>query len=53
MNDNMDNKNNGNKLSKVMGRTDIIAIGFGTMVGWSWIMMTTSWVNEASISGPS
>lgn len=51
MNDNMDNKNNGNKLSKVLGRTDIIAIGFGTMVGWSWIMMTTSWVNEAGILG--
>ncbi len=51
MNDSMNNKNNGNKLSKVLGRTDIIAIGFGAMVGWSWIMMTTSWVNEAGILG--
>lgn len=40
-----------NTLSKVLGRTDIIAIGFGTMVGWSWIVMATSWVNEAGLLG--
>ena len=45
------NNNGGNRLSKVLGRTDIIAIGFGAMVGWSWIMMTTSWINEAGILG--
>lgn len=38
-------------LSKVLGRTDIIAIGFGTMVGWSWIVMAASWVNEAGFLG--
>lgn len=38
-------------MSKVLGRTDILAIGFGTMVGWSWIMMATSWVNEAGLLG--
>ena len=40
-----------NTLSRVLGRTDIIAIGFGTMVGWSWIMMAASWVSEAGILG--
>lgn len=44
-------KNSRNTLSKVLGRTDIIAIGFGTMVGWSWIMMSASWVNEAGLFG--
>lgn len=40
-----------NTLSKVLGRTDIIAIGFGTMVGWTWIMMTATWVTEAGVLG--
>lgn len=40
-----------NILSKVLGRTDIIAIGFGTMVGWGWIMMAASWVTEAGYLG--
>ena len=42
---------NRNVLSKVLGRTDIIAIGFGTMVGWSWVMMAASWINEAGLLG--
>lgn len=42
---------NRNILSKVLGRTDIIAIGFGTMVGWSWIMMAAAWINEAGFLG--
>lgn len=44
-------RNSRTTLSKVLGRTDIIAIGFGTMVGWSWIMMSASWVNEAGLFG--
>lgn len=40
-----------NSLSKVLGRTDIIAIGFGTMVGWGWVMMAASWINEAGLVG--
>ena len=40
-----------NLLSKVLGRTDIIAVGFGTMVGWSWVMMGPIWVNEAGLIG--
>ena len=44
-------RNSRNTLSKVLGRTDIIAIGFGTMVGWSWIVMAASWVNEAGLLG--
>ena len=44
-------RESGNTLSRVLGRTDIIAIGFGTMVGWGWIVMAASWVNEAGIFG--
>jgi len=38
-------------LSKGLGRTDVIALGFGTMVGWSWIMMGASWVSGAGYFG--
>lgn len=38
-------------LSRVLGRTDIISIGFGTMVGWSWIMLATTWITEAGFLG--
>ena len=44
-------KDMGNSVSKVLGRTDIIAIGFGTMIGWSWVMMAPSWINEAGMMG--
>lgn len=43
--------NKRNTFSKALGRTDILALGFGTMVGWSWIMVTTTWVNEAGFWG--
>lgn len=38
-------------LSQGLGRTDVIALGFGTMVGWGWIMMGASWVSGAGFLG--
>lgn len=38
-------------LSKGLGRTDVIALGFGTMVGWGWVMMAASWVSGAGYFG--
>ena len=40
-----------NVLSKALGRTDVIALGFGTMVGWSWVMMAASWLTGAGFLG--
>lgn len=45
------NTNRGITLSKALGRTDIIAIGFGTMVGWGWVMMAPTWITEAGFFG--
>ena len=45
------NQKNKTTLSKVLGRTDIIAIGFGTIVGWSWVMLATSWIDTAGFLG--
>lgn len=44
-------KHNRNSLSKVLGRTDVLAIGFGTMVGWGWIMLATTWLTKAGFWG--
>ncbi len=38
-------------LSKVLGRKDVIALAFGTMVGWGWIMLTSGWISNAGIIG--
>lgn len=40
-----------NNLSKALGRTDVLAIGFGTMMGWSWIMLATTWLTRAGFWG--
>lgn len=38
-------------LSKVLGRRDILALAFGTMVGWGWVMLTAGWVQSAGVIG--
>lgn len=43
--------NNRNNLSRVLGRTDVLAIGFGTMVGWSWVMLAPTWLTQAGFWG--
>ena len=39
------------KLNKVLGRTEVFALAFGTMVGWSWIMFATKWIDAAGVLG--
>lgn len=38
-------------LSKVLSRRDILALAFGTMVGWGWVMLTAGWVASAGVMG--
>ncbi|MFT5871291.1 MAG: APA family basic amino acid/polyamine antiporter [Clostridium sp.] len=38
-------------LSKVLGRTDVLAMAFGTMIGWGWVMLAGYWVKEAGTLG--
>ncbi|MBN7772167.1 APC family permease [Clostridium aminobutyricum] len=42
---------NKKSFAKALGRTDVIALGFGTMVGWSWVMLAVSWLNHAGFYG--
>ena len=39
------------KLKKVLGRTEVFALAFGTMVGWGWIMFTSEWIDSAGVMG--
>ena len=32
------------ELEKTLGTKDIIALAFGTMIGWGWIMLAGTWV---------
>lgn len=38
-------------LSKVLGRVDVLAMAFGTMIGWGWVMLTGYWVKQAGVLG--
>ncbi len=38
-------------LVKVMGRTDVLALAFGSMVGWGWVMLAGYWVEQAGVLG--
>jgi len=39
------------ELKKVLGRTEIFALSFGTMVGWGWLVFTSNWIGSAGMLG--
>lgn len=39
------------RLKRVLGRTDVLTLAFGTMVGWGWVMLSGQWIMEAGILG--
>lgn len=42
-----------NKTSflRVLGRADVIALAFGAMIGWSWVVLTGVWITSAGTLG--
>lgn len=44
-------ENQRQSLSRVLGRTDVISLALGTMIGWGWIMLAAVWVNTAGMIG--
>jgi amino acid transporter len=38
-------------LKRTMNNWDVLALAFGTMVGWGWIMLAGQWVALAGIAG--
>ena len=38
-------------LNSAVGRIDVIALGFGTTIGWIWVMMSGSWIQDGGFMG--
>ncbi|QKY68320.1 APC family permease [Lentibacillus sp. CBA3610] len=39
------------KLLKILGNKDVIALAFGAMIGWGWVVTAGLWVTEAGSLG--
>ncbi|MBB3231389.1 APC family permease [Halomonas stenophila] len=38
-------------LTRVLARKDVLALAFGAMIGWGWIVLTGSWIQSAGSLG--
>jgi amino acid transporter len=38
-------------LHRVLGRGDVLALAFGAMIGWSWVLLTGEWIVRAGSLG--
>lgn len=38
-------------LRKVLGRFDVLALGFGAMIGFGWVVLTGGWLESAGTMG--
>ena len=38
-------------LKKVLGRMDVLALGFGAMIGFGWVVLTGGWLESAGTMG--
>ncbi len=38
-------------LAQVLGRRDALALAFGAMIGWSWVLLTGPWTTQAGSIG--
>ena len=39
------------RFAKVLGRSAVLTLSFGAMIGWSWVLLTGLWVQEAGTLG--
>jgi len=45
-----DSTHNGGFL-RVLGRWEVLALSFGAMIGWSWVVLSGTWINSAGTIG--
>ena len=38
-------------FAKTLGRGDVWAFAFGSVVGWGWVMLAGGWVSSAGTAG--
>ncbi len=41
----------GSKFTRVLSSKDILALAFGAMIGWGWVVLAGSWVTKAGSLG--
>ncbi len=39
------------RLIRVLGRRDALALAFGAMIGWSWVVLSSTWIESAGTAG--
>ncbi|HWQ77502.1 MAG TPA: APC family permease [Anaerovoracaceae bacterium] len=44
-------KNERQRLKRALGRVEVFALAFGTMVGWGWVMLPAQWIGDAGVLG--
>jgi len=47
----MNQSNQKSSFLRVLGRRDVIALAFGAMIGWSWVVLTGTWITSAGTLG--
>jgi len=40
-----------NNLKRVLSNKDILALAFGAMIGWGWVILTGVWIQKAGTLG--
>ena len=44
-------ESNENSLAKVLSKRETLVLAFGAMIGWGWIILSGTWINEAGPLG--
>jgi|TARA_B110001454_G_scaffold84065_1_gene80869 amino acid transporter len=39
------------KFLRVLGRSEVLALAFGAMIGWSWVVLSGTWISSAGTAG--
>ncbi|PCJ23959.1 MAG: amino acid permease [SAR86 cluster bacterium] len=47
----MNNTESDTKFLRVLGRREVLALAFGAMIGWSWVVLSGTWINSAGTGG--
>lgn len=45
------NRKNTSILNRTVARIDVMALGFGTTIGWIWVMMSGDWISDGGFVG--
>ena len=39
------------KFLRVLGRSEVLALAFGAMIGWRWVVLSGTWISSAGTAG--